>query len=83
MPAPALSCRPALSLVDLPHVRRVDEIAVTGAVVAGLILGLVEGFSAGYGFSAWTDAYSFALMILVLLVRPQGLLGGTSGPKMA
>lgn len=56
---------------------------VTGAVVAGLILGLVEGFSAGYGFSAWTDAYSFALMILVLLVRPQGLLGGTSGPKMA
>ncbi len=56
---------------------------LTGAVVAGLILGIVEGFSAGYGFSAWTDAYSFALMILVLLFRPNGLFGGTSGPKMA
>ncbi|TCL71194.1 branched-chain amino acid ABC transporter permease [Rhizobium sp. BK251] len=56
---------------------------LTGAVVAGLILGIVEGFSAGYGFSAWTDAYSFGLMILVLLFRPHGLFGGTSGPKMA
>ncbi|UXN58679.1 branched-chain amino acid ABC transporter permease [Phyllobacterium zundukense] len=54
-----------------------------GAVVAGLILGIVEGLSAGYGFSEWTDAYSFGLMILVLLFRPNGLFGGTSGPKMA
>ncbi len=56
---------------------------LTGAVVAGLILGIVEGLSAGYGFSEWTDAYSFGLMILVLLFRPNGLFGGTSGPKMA
>ncbi|MCX5494504.1 branched-chain amino acid ABC transporter permease [Kaistia dalseonensis] len=56
---------------------------LTGAVVAGLILGIVEGFSAGYGFSEWTDAYSFGLMILVLLIKPNGLFGGTSGPKMA
>jgi branched-chain amino acid transport system permease protein len=55
---------------------------LTGAVVAGLILGIVEGLSAGYGFSEWTDAYSFGLMILVLLVRPQGLFGGTSGPRI-
>jgi branched-chain amino acid transport system permease protein len=54
-----------------------------GAVAAGVILGIVEGFSAGYGYSEWTDAYSFGLMILVLLFRPQGLFGGTSGPKMA
>lgn len=56
---------------------------VYGAVAAGIILGVVEGFSAGYGYSQWTDAYSFALMILVLLFRPHGLFGGTSGPKMA
>ena len=56
---------------------------LAGAVAAGLILGIVEGLSAGYGFSAWTDAYSFGLMILVLLFRPNGLFGGTSGPKMA
>ncbi|RUX45485.1 branched-chain amino acid ABC transporter permease, partial [Mesorhizobium sp. M7A.F.Ca.US.014.04.1.1] len=56
---------------------------IYGAVAAGLILGIVEGFSAGYGFSQWTDAYSFVLMILVLIVRPHGLFGGTSGPRMA
>ncbi|KSV75492.1 branched-chain amino acid ABC transporter permease [Sinorhizobium sp. GW3] len=56
---------------------------LTGAVAAGLILGIVEGLSAGYGFSEWTDAYSFGLMILVLLFRPHGLFAGTSGPKMA
>ena len=56
---------------------------LTGAVVAGVMLGLVEGFSAGYGYSEWTDAYSFGLMILVLLVRPNGLFGGTSGPRVA
>jgi len=54
---------------------------VSGAVVAGLVLGLVDGLSAGYGLPEWTEAYSFALMILILLVRPQGLLGGTAGPR--
>lgn len=52
-----------------------------GAVVAGLALGFVEGFSAGYGFSEWTGAFAFGLMIIILLVRPQGLLGGTEGPR--
>ncbi len=56
---------------------------VTGAVVAGIVLGLMDGLSAGYGFAQWTDAYSFGLMILILLLRPQGLLGGTEGPKSA
>jgi branched-chain amino acid transport system permease protein len=54
---------------------------VPGAVLAGLVLGLMDGLSAGYGLPEWTEAYSFALMILILLVRPQGLLGGTAGPK--
>jgi branched-chain amino acid transport system permease protein len=54
---------------------------VAGAVVAGLVLGLMDGLSAGYGLPEWTEAYSFALMILILLLRPQGLLGGTAGPK--
>lgn len=54
---------------------------VAGAVLAGLVLGLVDGLSAGYGLPEWTEAYSFALMILILLLRPQGLLGGTAGPR--
>jgi branched-chain amino acid transport system permease protein len=54
---------------------------VAGAVVAGLVLGLMDGLSAGYGLPEWTEAYSFALMILILLLRPHGLLGGTAGPR--
>ena len=54
---------------------------VGGAVVGGLLLGLVDGLSAGYGYPEWTDAYSLVLMIVVLIIRPQGLLGGTLGPR--
>ena len=54
---------------------------VGGAVVGGLLLGLVDGLSAGYGSPEWTDAYSLVLMIAVLIIRPQGLLGGTWGPR--
>jgi branched-chain amino acid transport system permease protein len=54
---------------------------VGGAVVGGLLLGLVDGLSAGYGLPEWTDAYSLVLMIGVLIIRPQGLLGGTLGPR--
>jgi branched-chain amino acid transport system permease protein len=54
---------------------------VGGAVVGGLILGLVDGLSAGYGFPEWTDAYALVVMIVILIVRPQGLLGGTLGPR--
>ena len=54
---------------------------VEGAVVGGLILGLVDALSAQYGFPQWTDAYSLVVMILILIARPQGLLGGTLGPR--
>jgi branched-chain amino acid transport system permease protein len=54
---------------------------VAGAVVAGLILGLLDAVSAGYGAPQWIDAYAFAAMIIVLVISPHGLLGGTEGPK--
>jgi branched-chain amino acid transport system permease protein len=46
-----------------------------GPIVGGLILGLVEGFGNGFISSAYQDAITFGLLLLVLLVRPQGLLG--------
>lgn len=55
---------------------------VPGVVGAGLILGLVNGLSGAYGTPEWTNAYSFALMILILVLRPQGLFGGTRGPAI-
>jgi len=53
---------------------------VQGAVVGGLVLGVVEGMATQYipgqfGGSAWKDVWAFALLILVLVFRPQGLLG--------
>ncbi len=48
---------------------------IPGAMVAGLLIGLLESFSAGYLSSSWTDALVFLVLILVLVVRPTGLFG--------
>jgi branched-chain amino acid transport system permease protein len=52
---------------------------INGAVVGGLVLGVVEGmvtFIPGtFGGSAWKDVWAFVMLILVLVFRPQGLLG--------
>lgn len=46
-----------------------------GPIAGGLIFGLVESLAAGLVSSAYTDAISFGLLLVVLIVRPQGLLG--------
>ncbi len=46
-----------------------------GAVVGGLVLGLLETFSAGYLSSDYKDAVAFIIIILVLFVFPAGILG--------
>jgi branched-chain amino acid transport system permease protein len=46
-----------------------------GAVIGGLILGVVEGLTGPYISSAYLDAIAFALLILVLLIKPNGLFG--------
>jgi branched-chain amino acid transport system permease protein len=46
-----------------------------GAVVGGLILGMLEAFSAGYLSSKYKDAVAFLMILAVLLAMPQGLLG--------
>lgn len=46
-----------------------------GVVVGGLLLGVIEALTTGYISSGWKDAISFALLILILAFRPQGLLG--------
>lgn len=46
-----------------------------GAVVGGLLLGLLEAFSAGYISSKYKDAVAFLVILAVLVAMPQGLLG--------
>src|SRR5215510_10565859 len=48
---------------------------VGGAMVGGLVLGLVETIGAFYVSSAYKDIIAYTLLILILLIRPQGLLG--------
>ena len=48
---------------------------VPGAMVGGLALGLAEEFVSGYTVSSYRDGIAFALLIIVLLVRPAGLFG--------
>lgn len=49
--------------------------SIPGAMLGGLCIGLIEVFSVSVGLSEWSDALVFAVLILVLLVRPTGLLG--------
>lgn len=49
--------------------------SVPGAMAGGLVLGLTEEFVAGYTSSQYRDAIAFAVLILVLLIRPEGLFG--------
>jgi branched-chain amino acid transport system permease protein len=58
---------------------------IYGAMLGGIVLGLAESLAVGYignipsmelfGGGAWKDVWAFVLLIVVLLVRPQGLLG--------
>lgn len=48
---------------------------IIGAMVGGLFLGFVEVLSVGYLTSSYRDAVAFALMFLVLLIKPTGLFG--------
>lgn len=46
-----------------------------GASVGGLIIGLVETFTVGYLSPTYRDAIAFAILIIILLVKPTGLFG--------
>jgi branched-chain amino acid transport system permease protein len=46
-----------------------------GALVGGLLLGLIEAFTAGYISSVYKDAVAFVLILAILFARPQGLFG--------
>lgn len=46
-----------------------------GAIVGGLLIGVIESLTAGYVASGLKDAVGFIILILVLILRPQGLVG--------
>ncbi len=50
-----------------------------GALLGGLVIGFFESFTAGFVSSRLKDLITFVLLLLVLRLRPQGLLGGRGG----
>ena len=48
---------------------------VPGAVVGGLIIGIIEAFVGGSSYSNYRDAIAFVILIVILLFRPSGLFG--------
>ncbi len=52
---------------------------VRGTILAGFLIGLTESLTVGYVDSQLKDASTFAVLILVLLVRPSGLFGTKAG----
>lgn len=55
---------------------------IPGAMVGGIILGLVESAGAAYISSEYKDAYAFIILIVILLIKPAGILGKNTEEKV-
>ncbi len=51
---------------------------VVGAMFSGLLVGLMEVFSVAYISSSYKDAFTFGLMVLILIWKPEGLFGSSA-----
>lgn len=49
---------------------------VPGAIVGGAIIGIAESLGSAYLMSEYRHAYAFLILIIILLIRPQGIMGG-------
>ncbi len=56
--------------------------SIPGAVLGSFILGLTEAFATGYVSSDYEDVFAFALLVLILIFRPAGLLGKATIEKV-
>jgi branched-chain amino acid transport system permease protein len=54
---------------------------ITGAVIGGFFIGFVENFSSSLGLARWAELLVFAVLTLVLVFRPTGILGQQLGDR--
>jgi len=55
---------------------------IPGAMLGGLVIGLVESFTTSYVSSSMADAFVFLILIIVLVLKPVGILGKNVGEKV-
>jgi branched-chain amino acid transport system permease protein len=55
---------------------------IPGAMLGGILLGVIEALGAAYISIAWKDAIAFTVLILILIFRPTGLLGERVADKI-
>ena len=55
---------------------------IPGAVLGGVVIGLVESFTTSYVSSSMADAFVFLILIVVLVLKPAGILGKNVGEKV-
>lgn len=56
--------------------------SIPGAVIGGMLIGLIESLCVFVGVSEWKEAIVFAILIVILLVRPVGLFGKKKNEKV-
>ena len=56
--------------------------SIPGAVLGGIAIGLAEVAVNALGYSTWTDAVVFVILIIVLLVKPTGFMGASMNEKV-
>lgn len=55
---------------------------IPGAMVGGFLMGILETMVSGYGSSMYRDAVAFGVLILILLIKPQGIFGHNNNEKV-
>ena len=56
--------------------------SIPGAMLGGVLMGIAETLVAGYLSSTYRDAIAFVILIVILVVRPAGLLGHATKEKV-
>jgi branched-chain amino acid transport system permease protein len=56
--------------------------SIPGAMLGGILLGLIESIGAAYISSEYKDVYAFIILLIILLLRPSGILGRYTEEKV-
>ncbi len=56
--------------------------SIPGAVLGSFVLGMTESFGAGYISSQYEDVFAFAILVAILVFRPEGILGKSTQQKV-